>query len=208
VSSVALPAIGDLVDVSWGEGSPHPSRVEDRADRRFVIAAPFGLSGPELPDPDTDLELAWLVSGGRLAAPAAFVERRADQLAQWVLTLTGEPQRRNRRAYVRGGGGEQVRLRLVGGDEIAVEGRAVDMGEGSVRCRVERNPFQPHDRVDVTLRLDDETVSLTGSVLSVKFDRVRDHELVVVYALTEPTARSIRRHVMQRQMAERRRIAG
>ncbi|GIJ51937.1 hypothetical protein Val02_88230 [Virgisporangium aliadipatigenens] len=136
------------------------------------------------------------------------MEKLDAHLAQWVLRITGEPERRNRRAYVRGGGGEQVRLCLASDDDVRIDGRAVDMGEGSVRCRLERNPFQPHDRVDVTLRLDEETVALTGEVLSTKFDRDRDHELVVVYALTEPTARAIRRHVLNRQLAERRRSAG
>jgi len=91
----------------------------------------------------------------------------------------------------------------------AFDAFVIDMGEGSVRCRLDVNPFQPHEAVDIAIRLDDERVELTGSVLSVRHDRALDHhELIAVYAVNEPTARVIRRYILQWQLAQRRAAAG
>jgi len=208
VSASVLPKINTLIDVSLIDGSNYPSRVEDVDDRLFTVAAPFGIQDAARPDVGTSLELAWLRDGSRLAAPARFTGLTREQLPRWLVQIVGESRRRSRREYMRGGGGEPVRLTRTGEDSTPVDGRVIDISERSIRCRIRAGDFAPDESVGMAIRLGDAVVEPAAKVMVVRHNKETGfYDIVATYEPTETVSRTIRGYILRRQMEERRRLA-
>jgi len=121
--------------------------------------------------------------------------------------VVGEPYRHNRRAYMRGGGGEPIRLSREVPDPIAVGGTVVDISESSMRCRVRDGAYERGERLQVSIALGEDVLETTVRVHCVRFDKENAwYDVVTTYETTEKVGRVIRRYILQQQMAERRRL--
>lgn len=209
MAPTSLPGINALVDVSLIDGSSHPSRVEDVDAEVYTVAAPFGIQDAERPDIGTLMEIVWLDDDSRLGAPARLNGFTGERPPRWQLRIVGEPRRQTRRTFVRGGGGEPVRLIRLDGDPKPVDGWVNDISEGGVRCRLLTGDFGRDDRLEVLIGLGDAQVTVSGRVLFVRYDpETEDFELVVTYETVETNGRTIRGYILRRQMEERRRMSG
>jgi hypothetical protein len=203
---MGLPTINALVDVLI-QGASYPSRVEDVDDASFTVAAPRDVPDVARPVVGTSLDLAWLRAGGRFAVPVRLTGITREQPPRYVVEVVGEPYRHNRRAYMRGGGGESIRLTRQTPDAIAVRGTVVDISEASLRCRVRDADYERDDLLQVSIALGDDVLETTVRVLCVRFDKETAwYDVVATYETTEKVGRIIRRYILQQQMAERRRL--
>jgi hypothetical protein len=199
-------ALNDLVDISLASGAVYPSRVEDVNGDVLRVAAVLGsLDGVRLED---SVELAWLMSGDRLAAPAKVVGMPASQTPSWDVRITGEPRRQNRRGYVRGGGGEAVRLRRPDDAGPPLDGYVIDVGEASVRARVRKCDYELEESLMVTMQLGPDVVAVEGIVNAVRHIIETGYvDVVVSFETGEAQGRVIRSYIMKWQLEQRRRLA-
>lgn len=199
-------ALNDLVDISLASGAVYPSRVEDVKGEILRIAAVLGsLDGVRL---DDAVELAWLGNGERLAMPAKVVGRPASQTPVWDVQITGQPRRQNRRGYVRGGGGEAVRLRRPDDASPPLDGYVIDVGEASMRARVRSCDYQVEEPLMVTMQLGPDVVAVEGPVVAVrKIVETGYVDVVVSFETGEALGRIIRGYIMKWQLEQRRRLA-
>jgi hypothetical protein len=203
-----LPGINALVGVLLADGASYPSRVEGVEDDLFTVAAPFDEFDAAWPSIGTAMDLVWL-GEGRLVAPVRLTAVAHGRPPRWVVQTTGAPRRETRRAYMRGGGGEPVRLVRCDGDPLPVEGRVVNIGEGGLRCRLPYAGLLRNEHVDVTVDLDGELVQQRVRVLFVARDPgTGAYDVVMTFESSEALGRTIRGYILRRQMAERRRLAG
>jgi hypothetical protein len=199
-------ALNDLVDLALASGATYPSRVEDVNGEVLTVAAVLGsLDGVRV---DDTVELAWLLEGDRLAAPAKIVGMANSQTRTWDVRITGEPRRQNRRGYVRGGGGEAVRLRRPDGAGAPLDGYVIDVGEGSVRARVQKCDYEADEPLSVTMQLGADVVAVEGPVIAVRNIVETGYvDVVVSFEAGEALGRIIRSYIMRWQLEQRRRLA-
>lgn len=204
------PARNTLVEVSVPTGQRYPSRVADAGERRMSLAAPVpaDAGAPHVGEP---LTIRWAAGPrGRYALPVTLAATTRTPAPVWVVQVAGPTQIEQDRHFVRGGGGEAVRLRRVGdtGGQEA-HGHIVDVGEGSVRGRFTDLAVQPGEQVQVQMSLGDAVVPATGRVLQVTTTTDRPLvEVVAVYEVPEDQAREIRQYVLRQQVLTRTRTAG
>jgi hypothetical protein len=200
------PNINTLVDLRFEDGREFPSRVEDAEGETLILAAPFD-AGVEPPEPGQEFHLRWSAGArGRYLAPIRLVGLSRQPLRVWHVKVSGPIRIEQRRRFVRGGGGELIRLRPAPpavGPELS--GRIVDLSEGGLRCWVGHADLTVGDSVSVRVGLDEEVIELTGTVLrmSVKDDG-KGLDVVVVFDLDDGLAALIRRYVMSQQLIARR----
>lgn len=206
-----LPEVNALVELAILGGEAYPSRVDDRRGDLLTVVAPLNLLVSDVPEIGRQLTVRWSAGRrGRYAAPAKLVETRHEQVSTWDVEITGPAEIEQNRRYVRGGGGELVRLRLaLTPDDPPLDGRVVDVSERSVRSRLRNPPFRTGDPVEVRMELDDEVIEVEGSVLRV-IEQPEPHvaDVVVLYEPEEAQATVIRRYVLRQQMLARARAAG
>lgn len=209
MSSGDLPEINTLIELDLFGDAPYRSRIEDRHGDRLTVAAPLDLRISDLPQIGRPLTIRWGAGlRGRHVLPARIAAIRHEHVATWDVTATGEPEIEQNRRFVRGGGGEPVRLKPTRTpDEPAVDARVVDLGEGSVRARVTSVAVNTGDPVDIRMVLDEDIVELTGTVLRV-VPAQSDTDVIVVFEPAEPQATIIRRYVLRQQLLTRTRVGG
>jgi hypothetical protein len=210
MSSGSLPEVNALIELAIFGGEAYPSRIEDVDGNRVSVAAPLNLLISDTPEVGRQVTLRWPAGPrGRYAAPATIVAIHHDRVATWDVEITGEPAIEQNRRYVRGGGGEPLRLqRTLSPEDPVVEARVVDISERSVRGRFTKLDVKAGDPVDVRLVLDDEVIEVSGTVLRV-IEQAEPHvaDVVVVYEPDESQATTIRRYVMRQQLLARARAA-
>lgn len=206
MSSSSPLALNDLVDLSLASGAVYPSRVEDVTGDVVRVAAVLGSAdGVRV---DDSVELAWLLNGERLAAPAQVVGMPVSQTPTWDVRMTAEPRRQNRRGYVRGGGGEPVRLRRLDDDSEPLDGYVIDVGEASLRARVRTCDYEVEEPLRVTMRLGEDVVMVEGPVIAVRTIIETGYvDVVVAFETGEAQSRIIRSYIMKWQLEQRRRLA-
>jgi hypothetical protein len=199
-------ALNALVDISLASGATYPSRVEDVDGDVLRVAAVLGsLDGVRVDDP---VELAWLLGGERLAAPGKVVGLPVTQTRTWDVRITGEPRRQNRRGYVRGGGGEAVRLRRPDDAGPALDGYIIDVGEASVRARVQKCDYEADEPLQVAMQLGPDVVKVEGPVIAVRAIVETGYvDVVVSFETGEALGRVIRGYILKQQLERRRRMA-
>lgn len=205
----SLPSVNALVEIVIKEQVSR-SKIEDEGDDGVLtVAAPIGgAAETQPPAPGTEFELAWFDSNARYAVPVVLVDVTTGRQPSWLLRPVGEPELRNRRMYVRGGGGEEIEiLHSSGGMRITAIGKIIDVSEGGVRLWLSKCDFRPGDMVTVGFSLDDAAIDTGGKVLYLRRPGQGGHgvDVVVTFKLKETTAKVIRRYLFQRELAERRR---
>jgi hypothetical protein len=205
VVSTDLPSVNQLVYVTVEAELTYRTRIEDAEADALTIAAPIGVGDLEPPEPGADLEVSWIAGRNRYVVPVNLTSISRQQPPSWSVRVTGERRRETRRLYVRGGGGEKVRLGSVLDPRMKPTGVIIDVSEGGVRCRLPWCAIVVGDTVRVDMALD-QTLAVVGRVLSVRdaAEAAGELDVVVVYDLTDGMAQEIRRYVLQREMAERR----
>jgi hypothetical protein len=148
------------------------------------------------------------VENDRFAAPARFVGVWVDNTRTWDLRLAGEPRRQNRRGFVRGGGGEPVRLRRPDDGAAPLDGHIIDVGETGVRARVRTCNYEAGETLGVTMLLGADAVEVEGPIFAVR--RIVETgyvDVVVQFQAGEAVGRTIRGYILKQQLERRRRMA-
>jgi hypothetical protein len=202
----APPAVNTLVDIRFPDGREYPSRVEDLEGETLRLAAPFNI-GVEPPRPGDEFEVRWTAGPrGRYLAPIRLVTEIRAHVKTWHVEVAGPIWIEQRRRFVRGGGGEKIKVRpteSAPGPELI--GEVVDLSEGGLRCWVGRGALDVGQPVMVTVGLGTEEIELTGTVLRVSTRELsRGLDLVVAFDLTDGLASLVRRYVMRQQLIARR----
>ena len=204
----STPDVNTLVDLRLADGHEYPSRIEDVTDHTWQVAAPFG-GGLEPPETGSALEVRWTGQRGRYTAPARLVGIHRALVTCWTVELTGPVQLEQRRRFVRAGGGEPITVRPEEpADAPAVLGRIVDISEGGVRGWLGPGAFTADQPVLVTVGLEDEQLTIHGTILkAVEREGGKGLDVVVTFSLDEHTADQVRRYVMRAQLQARRAAA-
>jgi hypothetical protein len=119
-----------------------------------------------------------------------------------AVAIGGEPEIEQTRRFVRGGGGEKLWVQQPGVSG-AVTGQVCDLGEQSLRARLDGRSVPPGEEVALLIELDDGSLELPATVLDSRVDD--EVEVVFAFQPTEPQAQAIRRHVLRRQVLTRKR---
>jgi c-di-GMP-binding flagellar brake protein YcgR len=207
--SHALPEVNELVRICVADDRQgQPSRVEDSTATTLVLAAP-SYAGDLL---TTRVGMAalvrWTGARGLFEVDVALDRvRRHDAVAVWEVHPTSEVRVQQRRRYAR----VRAELPMVfvpRADTPAevVNGTGVDLSEGGLRARVPAGAIVEGARLQARFALDDEAVSVLGSVIKVAVAG-RQAEVVVIFE--EPVADEavIRRWVLRQQILARRKAA-
>ena len=203
------PAINSLLQVVIDDELGFPTRVEELDGPILTIAAPLGRGDLEVPAPGTELQVIWTASRTRYMWQVEMLSRTKGRLNRWHLRGLGDPQRHNRRQYVRGEASGPVTLVTTGRQTQAKEftGYLIDVCEGGARCRLRRVETNVGEAVALRLSLDRKIVQINGMVLLVRAaEDGRNHDVVVTYDLKEREAQLVRRYVLQWEITERHRL--
>jgi hypothetical protein len=208
VTTGADPEINTLVDLRLDDGRDFPSRIEDTAVAVWTLAAPFG-GGVEPPETGSSMQVRWTSQRGQYIAPVRLLAVTRGAVTCWTVELNGPVQLDQRRRYVRAGGGEPVTVRPAEPADAKVAiGRIVDISEGSVRCWLSPAEIGTGQEVHVTVNLDNERLTIPGTVLkAVERNGGKELDLVVTFTLGEELAGLVRRYVMRAQLQARRAAA-
>jgi c-di-GMP-binding flagellar brake protein YcgR len=213
-----MPEISVSVNLTHDD-SEFESRIEKIDGRTVVVAAPFNET-VEIPELGTVLELSWVAGPrGRYVVDATLVSTSRVEgvpMRSWTLTVESEPVINQRRRFVRAGGGEAVRVRPKGRDDVMISGAASDISEGGVRFRI--NGARPDDEnrvrlddgepVSTVVLLGDDMLDADGAVLrTIDDDIAKTVDMIVTLELSERQAEMVRRYVMRQQVLARRAAA-
>jgi hypothetical protein len=132
-----------------------------------------------------------------------------------VVELNDEPEIEQHRRFVRGGGGEQVRLHRTGsGGAEEAAGWIRDISERGLRARFAETTVTDGDPLRLTIHLDEDILEVCGTALTVAVRPPGEDgpaaTRVEVIALLDPDevqAQVIRRYVLRQQLLARARSA-
>lgn len=204
MSRIHLPVTGHRLEIGL-HGASYACRVEAADGTALSVAAPALPLGAEQPEPGALLDVRWTDPRGRHHVSARLEAVHPEPHGAWdlrVLQVVGVAQER---AYVRGGGGEPMRLHPLNPPDDPVAAVVVDVAERGVRGRFRHVSVAPGDPTTVEFVLDGEVVHVLGRVLRVVAQpELRATDVVVVFEPTEEQARHIRRYVLAGQLRARR----
>jgi hypothetical protein len=212
-TSPAVPAPSTLVEMTGSGGPVCGVRVDAVLDADLILSVPRDTPDSGRPTDGEQVILRWPAGArGRYAVGGTVVDAAVGDRVR--VRPDGEPRIEQDRHYVRGGGGEQVRLRLPGPAGTAeAAGWIRDISERGVRAHFTDAEVRDGDPVRLQIQLDDDAVDLTGTVLKVSREpgdstggsaRV---EVVAVFEAGEVQAQIIRRYVLRQQLLTRARTA-
>ena len=206
-----LPNLGTPMYLVASEAANFRSRLEAVDGDTLSVAAPLETSGPDAPQPGEVIDIFWAQPRARMILPCKLVRIADSAPFQWVLQPIGDPKASNRREFVRGGGGVDVRLGAESeeGQVNQLDGRLIDISEGGVRCWVPAaQGSRVGDRMLISVQLDTGGLEVEGLIHTVRpaFDEPGDH-LILTFQSDDRTAQLIRQHVFSWEIAERRRAA-
>jgi hypothetical protein len=201
-----VPATGSRLEVVFSNGSRCEVVVEScsASTLRAVIRDPDVLV--EAATQDVPFTVGWPTERSWCVRPGGELRLIGEDARLCQIELAGEARPANRRQFVRGGGGEIIRLSDADvAGETAVDGVIEDLSEGGVRCRLKQFSGDLGDAITVAIDLSGEMIDAVGTVYDVRtLRRSAGMEVVVVYALTEPSAHKVRRYLFERELAARR----
>jgi hypothetical protein len=201
-----LPTTGDRLEIIFGNGNRCEVDVESCAAStlRVVVRNPDVLAEPGVQDVPFTVE--WPADRSWYVRPGRGLRLIGGDPGLCRIELTGEARRANRRRFVRGGGGELIRLSDAEAEgEATVDGIIADLSEGGVRCRLSEFSGGLGDAQAVEINLLGESIDAVGTVYDFRtLRRGAGVEVIVVYTLTEPAARTVRRYLYERELAARR----
>jgi hypothetical protein len=204
-----LPMVRMLVELT-ASGVPVPGvRVDRVRDTELVLSLPDGTDPDTRPRIGDRVILRWPAgSRGRYAVTATVVPPPDDHRVG--VSVQDVPELEQQREYVRGGGGERIRLLQHHDEGTAVfAGWVQDLSERGARAHFSDVRVRVGDTVWGQIELDTETVDVMGTVLRLELlpDNVGAYlmrvEVVVVFDVAEQQARTIRRYVFRQQLLAR-----
>lgn len=207
--SFALPEVNDLVRVCV-DGDPHgqPSRVEDVSGPSLLLAAPSYAGDLVTTRVGMAALVRWTGARGLFEVDVALDEvRRHDTVAVWQVHATSAVRVLQRRRYARVRADvPMVFVPRADTPPEVVDGAGIDLSEGGLRARVPAGAIAEAARLQARFALDDQAVSVLGSVIKVT-PQGRQSEIVVIFE--EPVADEavIRRWVLRQQILARRKVA-
>jgi hypothetical protein len=206
MSSAALPPAGTPVEIIMESGGFYHVSLEDLDGERITVTAPLNIKIGDLPSEGDRLTLRWgHTERGKYAVPATLVVISPRAIGTWVVEADGQPTIQQNRRFVRAGGGEPIRMRLIKEADVrARPGVVVDVSEASVRASFPAIHVGVGDEVHVQMSLDGEDIAATGRVLRMVRQPHSDDHVIVVYELPEAAAQRVRRYVLQAQLRARR----
>jgi hypothetical protein len=209
-TNAAGPAISTLVELTTTDEPIRGVRVDEVTGQRMTLTPPS--SAAVCLAPGDQVTLYWPAEGrGRYVVTGQVAEMVGTRL---VVELGSEPRIEQLRQFVRGGGGEEIRMRKVGTDGAGHAGEVCDISERSVRAQFAAVGIDDGEAVWLTFCLDADTVEVYGTVARVTVeppeapgsDEDRT-ELIVMLDTDEAQAQLIRRYVLRQQMLARARAA-
>ncbi|GGS86473.1 hypothetical protein GCM10010156_51260 [Planobispora rosea] len=207
MTSVSLPGINALVELSLSDGRSYPTRVEDVDGFVVKVAAPRGAGDIDVPALGTEVSLHWTGPRGLYTAPGVLTSIERDRVSLWSIEADGSVDYYSRRTAVRVTAGEPIRLLdLTTGSEV-FHGRFVDISERGVRCHGAAAGLSAEQPLMVKMVLDNHLLALEGSVLTVSDHEGEDVTTVVIYDPPEAQAQVIRRYVLNAQIRARKAAA-
>lgn len=207
----AVPAISTLVEVTVDDESIRGVRIDEIQGPRLTMSPPAERS--LLPDVGDPVTLRWSAGArGRYAVTGSVVERPGTQV---VVELNDRAEIEQHRRFVRGGGGEQVRMHRAGSSaEEDVCGWIRDISEGALRAHFAETTVTDGDRLRLTIHLDEDTVEVGGTALTVAVRSPGEDgsattrvEVIAQFDPDEVHAQVIRRYVLRQQLLARARTA-
>jgi hypothetical protein len=201
-----LPTTGGRLEIIFGNGNRCEVVVESCAAStlRVMVRNPDVLAEPGALDVPFTVE--WPADRSWYARPGRGLRLVGDDPGLCRIELAGEARRANRRRFVRGGGGELIRLSHAEVEgEATVDGIIADLSEGGVRCRLSEFGGGLGDARAVEIDLSGQPIDAVGTVYDLRnLRRGAGVEVIMVYTLAEPAARTVRRYLYERELAARR----
>ncbi|HEX5741471.1 MAG TPA: hypothetical protein VFY17_07970 [Pilimelia sp.] len=204
MSRIHLPSTGHRLEISMRD-SAHACRVEAVDGTAVSVAAPPLQPDTGRPEPGALLDVRWTDPRGRHHVRVRLEAVHPEPHGTWDLRVMEAVGVAQERAYVRGGGGEPMRLRPLDPPTGPIGAEVVDVAERGVRGRFRSVGVAPGDPTTVEFVLDGEVIHVLGRVLRVITQpELRAVDVVVVFEPTEQQARHIRRYVLAGQLRARR----
>jgi hypothetical protein len=210
--TAAAPAISTLVEMTTSDEPVRGVRIDEIAGTRIVLSPP--ASAPVRVRTGESVTLRWAAGErGRYVVTGEVVQTSADRL---VVEMSAAPVIEQHRQYVRGGGGEQVRLhRLGSGGSAEHAGWIRDVSERGIRAAFPSVGIDDGDPLRLTIHLDDDTIEVLGTVSKITVrppeapgPAATAVEVVALFDADEAQAQIIRRYVLRQQLLTRTRTAG
>jgi hypothetical protein len=207
-TSPAVPALSTLVEMTGSDGPVPGVRVDAVQGPVLTLSPPNGAHSPAVGE---RLVLRWSAGvRGRYALAGTVLETTAgDRL---TVRTEAEAEIEQQRNFVRGGGGEPIRMRRpasTGSAEYA--GWIRDISERGVRAHFAEAAVRDGDPLCLRIQLDADVIDVTGTALKVSaLPSAEDMrvEVVAVIDTDEAQAQIIRRYVLRHQLLTRVRTAG
>ena len=195
------PTVNQLVEVQVPpSGAWLSSRVEDREDRRLVLAAPFDVTGqPVVAQPGAPVVLRWIEERGLRSLDATLTGERGGRVPLWEVWSTEVPKLHQRRRFTRVPVMMPVRVQRAGSENLVV---TLDLGEGGVLCASPPTvPFQPEEPVQLAFEVDGRRLETEARV--VRSRTARGGGVTVAFRFVDLPRRDadhLRRFVYTRQV--------
>jgi hypothetical protein len=207
----AVPAISTLVEVTADDEPIRGVRIDEIQGSRLTMSPPAERS--LLPDVGDPVTLRWPAGArGRYAVTGSVVGRPGTRV---VVELNDRAEIEQHRHFVRGGGGEQVRMHRAGSSDAEdVCGWIRDISERGLRAHFTETTVTDGDPLRLTIHLDDDTIEVAGTVLTVAVRSPGEGgpattrvEVIALFDPGEVQAQIIRRYVLRQQLLARARTA-
>jgi hypothetical protein len=187
--------------MSEQSGTAYSTEVIESQQSFLTVREPMNLPSQDAVPVGSRLLVTWTEAQGRIHLPVILAARGEDET--WVLDVTAEPWREQRRRYDRTAVDliETVQLRPAapGSDEDAATGQLVDLSEVGLRCAVKDPPEYLNvagTPVEVQLVLSGAAMNIPGKVMQTRAGRPEEpREVVILFDRPVVQAEQIRDYV-------------
>jgi hypothetical protein len=202
MTSHLFPDTDTLVEMTAADVPASAARVVQTDGPVLILSLPMDAVPPE----GATVTVRW-PAGDRGRYVQAGTVTGVDK-NRFAVELTGEAIVEQQRNFVRGGGGEEITLRLPGQSDTP--GTIRDIAEQSLRAHFLDVELNDGDKIVLRILLDREVVRVNA--VAVKVDSLRQSiptpgpmsvEVVAVFTTNEVQAKVIRRYVLRKQMLAR-----
>jgi hypothetical protein len=195
------PAVGSIVVLNEQTGAAYPAEVLDVQEGFLRVNKPADQPGVDNIALGARLLVSWTQPHGRIHLPVVLAAR--DTESTWVLDVTAEPWREQRRQYDRAvielTATVQLRPTATGSSDDVATGDLVDLSEVGMRCSVKDSPDflnTANVAVEVDLILHELPLTVLGQVLQTRASRPGEaREVVVLFDRPVAQAEQIRDYV-------------
>jgi hypothetical protein len=196
-----LPEAGTIIELTAAGDPIGGVRVIRTEGPLIILSMPLA----DVPDRGSTVTLRW--SAGARGRYVLIVNVVAIDETRVDVRPAGDPRVEQFRHFVRGGGGEAIRLHMDGHDDAF--GWIRDISEQGVRAHFAGLDVQENDEFTVLIELGRDIIELKAS--AAKVAKLRQQvppgpmsvELVALFRPDERQARIVRRYVMHQQLLSR-----